>query len=72
MDINCPACRPREDEELCDDCRRILARGGHTLVFLLMEAGFGAGIALAAVRTSYIALGLFVVAAVLSTVLVVK
>ena len=68
----CPACRPAPTGEICDNCKRILARGGYTIVFLLMEAGLGAGIAFAAVRASYIALGLFVLAAIMSTVLVVR
>ena len=69
----CPACRPRpEAEEICEECRRVLARGFYMGLFHFMEAGFGVAGALAAVNSNWIALALFAFAAFLSIFLVVK
>lgn len=71
MNPECPACRPRPDNEaICEDCKRVLARGIHVFLFLIMEAGFGAAIGIAAASKNYVALGLFAIAAIISMVLV--
>ena len=73
MNPECPACRPRPDNEaICEDCKRVLARGIHVAIFMVMEAGFGVVITVTVVGRNYVALGLFVFAAIISTVLAIK
>lgn len=72
MDMNCPACRPPDaEEEICDNCKRILSHGFCVIIFFIMEIGFGAAITFSAVKENYLALGVFAFAAILSVKMVI-
>lgn len=73
MDVNCPTCRPRLDNEvICDDCKRVLERGFCFLMFNIMEAGFGVAMGLTAAFGNYVALAIFAFAAFTPVFLAVK
>jgi hypothetical protein len=69
---DCPACYPRPDGPVCEDCKRVLARGISMILFHIMECGFGVAMALAAIAHSLVALSIFVFAAFVPIFLVIR
>ena len=72
MTDDCPACYPRPTGPVCEDCKRILARGGFMVLFYIMECGFGVAMALSAVSRAWIALAVFVLAAFMAAYMVIR